>query len=267
MVLDFTTAMVVSLQSMGTFIVMLFAGLLLRKTGNFPEDVSKGLAKISLNVTIPCLLFVSVLDCEQDYSLTACPNLLHYVMNGWPLLVWPVVVVGLGTLLAQIIVLPFGDVPANFQKTAVVAVAFGNSTGMPITLLSAIHNSFNPRKDPLGIVDPTHFVAVYLLLYPLLQWSVGGYMIGLHAKPPVPSDSKHNSTCIAETELDALSAKSLLPPDDGDVDHAGADDSPAPSHHMHTHKAPPKSPAATSALGSIILTQVFQPPVQTGAFT
>jgi hypothetical protein len=49
------------------------------------------------------------------------------------------------------------------------AVAFGNSTGLPIVLLQCIHASFSPHTQ-LGSVNPLVFLSVYLMLYPVLQW-------------------------------------------------------------------------------------------------
>jgi len=53
------------LHSMGTAAVMAGAGLLLSKKGLLNAAVSKGLARISLNLTIPCLLFSTIVYCPQ----------------------------------------------------------------------------------------------------------------------------------------------------------------------------------------------------------
>ena len=62
-----------------------------------------------------------------------------------------------------------GDSPPRFRRTAMAAVAFGNSTGLPIVLLQCIHASYSPRTH-LGSVNPLVFLSVYLMLYPVLQW-------------------------------------------------------------------------------------------------
>jgi len=56
------------------------------------------------------------------------------------------------------------------------ACGFGNSTGLPITLLTVVHANF-PETSDLGHIDPTLFLSVYLLLYPVLQWGIGGYLL------------------------------------------------------------------------------------------
>ena len=101
---------------------------------------------------------------------------------------------------------------ANFRKSVIAAVAFGNSTGLPITLLSVIHASF-AKTHPLGRINPTLFLAVYLIPYPVLQWVAGGYLMGLltpgapggeadpEALARVPSDPRRSLTvCLQSTE-------------------------------------------------------------------
>jgi predicted permease len=180
--ISFVPTLVISLRSLGTFFVLVLAGFILKKANKFSDELSKGLAEISLNVTIPCLLFVDMLNCDQNFSAAACPSLLATMRQGWILLFWPIIVVGVGILLAHALVLPFGGVATNFRRTAIVAVAFGNSTGLPVTLLTAIRNSF-PPTSPIGLVDPVGLLAVYLVLYPVLQWGLGGYLMGIRREP------------------------------------------------------------------------------------
>jgi len=59
-------------------------------------------------------------------------------------------------------------------------VAFANSTGLSITLLGIL----GPILLEAGVVetDPLKYQPVYLILYPILQWSVGSYLFGLSGK-------------------------------------------------------------------------------------
>ena len=87
---------------------------------------------------------------------------------------------GVGAALGYLIV-RLTRPPRDFERAAVVAVAFGNSTGLPITLLTTIHASFGPLSE-LGQVNPVLFLSVYLLLYPLLQWTVAARLLGVDAE-------------------------------------------------------------------------------------
>jgi len=56
--------------------------------------------------------------------------------------------------------------------------AFANSTGLPITLLAVIRSNFPPNTE-VGQVDPTLFLSKYLLVYPILQWGMGTWLLHL----------------------------------------------------------------------------------------
>lgn len=43
-------------------------------------------------------------------------------------------------------------------------------------MLTVVHTNF-PSTSDLGRIDPTLFLSVYLLLYPVLQWGVGGWLL------------------------------------------------------------------------------------------
>uniref|UniRef100_A0A061R2L1 Auxin efflux carrier family protein n=1 Tax=Tetraselmis sp. GSL018 TaxID=582737 RepID=A0A061R2L1_9CHLO len=165
------------LQSLGTAAVMAGAGFVLSRRGLLTPVYSKGLAKISMNLTIPCLLFSTVVDCDQNHSPAPCPRVEANIRNGWPLLLLPVVNVSVGLLIGFFNTCLFKP-PQDFRRAATAAVAFGNSTGMPITLLSVIYNTLSSRA-PLGSVDPVFYLSVYLLVYPVLTWGIGGVLMGI----------------------------------------------------------------------------------------
>mmetsp|Transcript_30103 Transcript_30103/g.84993 ORF Transcript_30103/g.84993 Transcript_30103/m.84993 type:complete len:316 (-) Transcript_30103:432-1379(-) len=77
----------------------------------------------------------------------------------------------------------------NFRRAAIAAVAFGNSTGMPITLLTVIYTTLGSKSD-IGIIDPVMYLSIYLLMYPLLTWSVGGALMGINNQEPEPSQDQ-----------------------------------------------------------------------------
>lgn len=66
--------------------------------------------------------------------------------------------------------------PPAQVRAVMAACGFSNSTGLPITLLTVVHANF-PDSSDLGKIDPCLFLTVYLLLYPVLQWGIGGWLL------------------------------------------------------------------------------------------
>ena len=58
---------------------------------------------------------------------------------------------------------------------------------MPITLFAVLRSNF-PTTAHLGEVDPTLFLSVYLLAYPILQWGVGGWLLKHEPEPAEPPE-------------------------------------------------------------------------------
>lgn len=83
------------------------------------------------------------------------------------------------------------NTPKHHVRAVLAACGFGNSTGLPITLLTVVHTNF-PVTSDLGRVDPTLFLSVYLLLFPVLQWGLGGYLLAAPVEDPVQYSTKPN---------------------------------------------------------------------------
>jgi predicted permease len=164
---------VASVHSVGTACALAAVGIYLHRRGFVYGDGKRVLALISQQCTIPLFLFTKVVYCNQDWSDAPCPNVTSNLKDIWILMVWPAYVVGWGLLVGW---LAAHLSKSSNKKAAMAACAFGNSTGLPITLLSVVHANF-PATTELGSVDPTVFLSVYLLLYPILQWGVGGYLL------------------------------------------------------------------------------------------
>lgn len=91
------------------------------------------------------------------------------------LLWWPLYVVAMG-LLVGYVAARLSKTPPHQVRAVMAACGFGNSTGLPITLLTVVHANF-PESSDLGRIDPCLFLSVYLLLYPVLQWGIGGWLL------------------------------------------------------------------------------------------
>ena len=93
----------------------------------------------------------------------------------WMILFWPIYVVGCGLIIGQLTI-RITKTPIYHRPLVLACCAFANSTGLPITLLSVIHQNFPPSTE-LGKIDPTLFLSIYLLIYPVLQWGIGGWLL------------------------------------------------------------------------------------------
>ena len=197
---------IASMRSIGTALTMAACGAYLSRRGVLTAPVTKALAKVSMQLTMPCLLFTSILNCTQDWSTDPCPDIKQSIKEGWPLLFLPLVNVGIGAMLGKLIVEIRGP-PPNFRSAIIAACAFGNSTGLPVTLLAVIHMSFPPTAK-LGATNPILFLSVYLLLYPVLQWGFGTWLVG-GEEDPAPSDNPPERSPIELTVLNQTGADGL----------------------------------------------------------
>ena len=106
------------------------------------------------------------------------------------------------------------------RKALLVATAFANSTGLPTTILSMMTTTTSD--------DPTRFLSIYLILYPILQWGIGGTLLGLN-EPAEGSNSftpdqrqqqhQSNTTTTATTNDLVIQNDEQHNNDDGDDSH------------------------------------------------
>lgn len=98
------------------------------------------------------------------------------------------------------------NAPLHHYRAVLAACSFGNSTGLPITLLTVVHTNF-PATSDLGRIDPTLFLSVYLLLYPVLQWGFGGWLL---APQKETEDVPAAAVSMVHTSTDNNNNNSLL---------------------------------------------------------
>lgn len=188
-----------SAKSVGTACTMAMVGVYLHQRGFVTAPGKRTLALISQQVTFPLFLFTKIIYCNQDWSPEPCPDVTKTLEHGWVLLIWPLFVVTTGLLVGRLMA-RLSRTPAVQHKSLLAAVAFGNSTGLPITLLTVVHANF-PATSDLGRVDPTLFLSVYLLLYPVLQWGMGGWLLA-----PEEEKVKTDESESLQVARDALSS-------------------------------------------------------------
>ena len=188
-----------SLRAVGQIAVMAGAGFYMTRIGVITNDVRKGLGELSMNLLLPCLMFTQVIYCNAiETKGRECPNMAQTITSSGILFFWPLIVVGSGYALGRMAAILM-KVPANFRRAAAGSVAFGNSTGMPVVLLTAL----GPALVEQGVLQgsPLLFLPVYLVLSPLLQWTVGSYVF--RGGPAVDTKSGNATPSSSESESTA----------------------------------------------------------------
>ena len=181
-----------SVRSVGTACTLAGVGVYLHRRNFILGDGKRTLALISQQVTIPLLFFTKFINCNQDWSTDPCPDVTQSLKDVWMLLIWPLYVVGVGFSVGYVMA-RISKTPKHQIRAVLAACGFGNSTGLPITLLTVVHSNF-PSTSDLGRVDPCLFLSVYLLLYPVLQWGVGGWLLA-------PSEKEKKASPTTKTHL------------------------------------------------------------------
>jgi predicted permease len=77
---------IASLRSVGTAATLGSAGFYLHRRGFMTPDGKKAFARLSEQVTIPCLFFSKIVDCSQNFSDEKCPNITDNLADIWVLL-------------------------------------------------------------------------------------------------------------------------------------------------------------------------------------
>lgn len=216
---------VAALRSVGTAGTMAMAGFYLHQRGFVNSDGKKALARLSQQVTIPALFFSKIIYCPQNFSQDKCPDIIENLGDVWVLILWPLFVVGCGLVVGELAA-RWSKTPPSQRKSVIAACAFANSTGLPITLLTVVHANF-PATSELGRVDPNLFLSVYLLIYPILQWGIGGWLLatgensedtdlvpssrntGVHHVLNLPADAEHSPENVAARMIRELSLSDL----------------------------------------------------------
>lgn len=267
---------VAALRSVGTAGTLALAGLYLHRRGFVTAEGKKALARLSEQVTIPCLFFSKIIYCPQNFTREQCPSITDNLADIWVLLFWPLFVVGTGMLIGDLATRISGT-PRGQRRAVIAACAFPNSTGIPITLLTVVHANF-PQTSKLGRVDPNLFLSVYLILYPVLQWGIGGWLLasgdsddevnlslkanGVHHVLNLPANDDLVVQCDAATKMiRELSLSDLLERKDAKNENQNSDFSHgsnsillAPSDSSETSQLVPIDQPLSSTLSGNSLT-------------
>jgi predicted permease len=205
-----------SIKSVGTACTLASLGIYLHQCGFIVGNGKRTLALISQQVTIPLLFFTKILYCNQDWSTDPCPNVTDSLNDAWILLVWPIWVCSSGLVVGYIVTI-LANVPKHQCNSIMASIAFGNSTGLPITLLTVIHANFG-SSSVLGSVDPTLFLSVYLVIYPILQWGLGGMLLAPPSSPTTTDTKKRKQSSLVRKTSSVTETEAESSDDDNNDD-------------------------------------------------
>lgn len=168
-----------SLAAVGKAVALATSGIYLHRRGFVSTQQAKELlSRYSQHVGLPCLFFSNIVQSKNDLCDEENPDLDRSAIRiGWVFLltIWPLYVVSWGMFFGFVVGKGI-SLPTGKRKALMIATAFANSTGLPITLLTMMTSS-NMRGMA---VDPTKYLSLYLIIYPVLQWGVGGTLLGLN---------------------------------------------------------------------------------------
>jgi len=178
---------VISLSAVAKAAALACTGVYLHRRGFVSTPQAKEmLSRYSQQIGLPCLFFSKIIAAQNGRSNDGGGTSFFDETTGsdigddgttpnqWVLgllALWPVYVVFCGLLVGHVMA-STTKLSTGQHKALLVATAFANSTGLPTTLLSMMTTTTTPD-------DPTRFLSIYLILYPILQWGIGGTLLGL----------------------------------------------------------------------------------------
>ncbi|KAK1221290.1 Protein M3 [Marasmius sp. AFHP31] len=136
-------------------------GYLAARQGLFPPAASRGASQITLNVSLPCLIFASMVPAFNNDNVSAIG----------PLLLIAVIYLILG-FLGGVALRELFYVPRNFWQGIVVLATMSNWGNLPnaIVLTVTQQEPFDPSKDPgLGV----SYVSIFIFAFNLAFWCCG----------------------------------------------------------------------------------------------
>merc|ERR1712137_714049 len=196
-----------AMTAVGTAASMAMAGIILHRFGNINGKARKILSYISMNLTIPALLFSNMLNCPTTGK---CPPIQEELKTACPFLVLPFIWVSVGAICGTIAA-NVSCPPPELRRTIIAAASFGNSTGLPIVILSAIARTRALSSTASAEEQYRHcilFLSIYQVTYPILQWSVGGAL--LKAPKPTTEAGKLKEPLVFDEDILTTTQRSLL---------------------------------------------------------
>ncbi|KIP06170.1 hypothetical protein PHLGIDRAFT_128453 [Phlebiopsis gigantea 11061_1 CR5-6] len=141
--------------------ISIFCGFYLAKNDLFGPAASKGAAQVTMNVSLPALIFANIVPAFTPQNVSALGPLfliaVTYMALGW---------------LGGALIREFCYVPRNFWQGIIILTAMSNWGNLPNAVVLSITTQapFDPSTDPqLGV----SFVSIFILSYNIVFWVLG----------------------------------------------------------------------------------------------
>ncbi|KAH9947206.1 auxin efflux carrier [Amylocystis lapponica] len=141
--------------------ISIIVGYILARKGLFPPEASRGASQVTMNISLPALIFSNIVPAFTPSNISALG----------PLFLTAFSYQAIGFIFGLIIRELF-YVPRNFWQGIVIVTGMSNWGNLPNAVVMSVTQQapFNPATDPaLGV----SFVSIFIVTYHLVFW-VGG---------------------------------------------------------------------------------------------
>lgn len=180
--------------------ISIFCGYFLAKKDMFPAAASRGASQVTMNVSLPLLVFANIVPAFTPQNISALG----------PLFLTAFVYMILG-FLGGVIVREVCYVPRNFWQGIIVLTGMSNWGNLPNAVVLSVTQQapFDPNTDPqLGV----SFVSIFIVSYHLVFWVCGAaHSLSWDYLPGVPQGEEAERRCSwKEKPLGSLFARYVL---------------------------------------------------------
>ncbi|KAI0782582.1 auxin efflux carrier [Abortiporus biennis] len=143
-----------------TFIAIFF-GYFLTKKGMFPAAASRGASQVTMNISLPALIFANIVPAFTPQNVSAIGPLFLIAF------VYQIIGFTFGIIIREVFY-----VPRNFWQGIIILSGMSNWGNLPNAVVTSVTQQapFDPTTDPqLGV----SFVAIFIVSYHLVFWVCG----------------------------------------------------------------------------------------------
>ncbi|KAI0691371.1 auxin efflux carrier [Cytidiella melzeri] len=174
-------------------------GYVLARRGLFPPAASKGASQVTMNVSLPLLVFANIVPAFTPQNISALGPLFLTAF------VYMAVGFTMGAVIREVCF-----VPRNFWQGIIVLAGMSNWGNLPNAVVLSVTQQapFNPANDPqLGV----SFVSIFIVSYHLVFWVCGAaHSLSWDYLPGIPQgDDAERRRSWKEKPLGAFLARHL----------------------------------------------------------